>query len=189
MSDTISASTIEQLICGRRTIHDFKPAPVPPVSVIHEAIATARWAPNHRLTEPWHFYLLGPESISNVIQLNTDIAVKKYGEKDAHKKQERWSRIPGWLVLTCDRSGDPVRSQEDYAACCCAAQNLMLYLWHHGIGVKWTTGDVIRDQRFYDLLWIDPEAESVVGMYWYGYPEEIPVTERKPPHQLIIELP
>ena len=189
MSDTISTRTIEQIISGRRTIHDFKPAPVPPVAVIHEAITAARWAPNHRLTEPWHFYLLGPESIHGVIQLNTDIAVKKYGDKDAQKKQERWSRIPGWMVLTCDRSGDPVRAQEDYAACCCAAQNLMLYLWHHGIGVKWTTGDVTCDPRYYDLLWIDPEVETVVGMFWYGYPEEIPVTERKPLQQLIIELP
>jgi len=189
MSDSISTSTIEQLITGRRTIHDFKSAPVPPVDIIHRAIEAARWAPNHHLTEPWHFYLPGPETIRSIIQLNTAIAIGKYGEKDAHKKQQRWAAIPGWLVLTCDRSADPVREREDYAACCCAAQNLMLYLWRLGIGMKWTTGDVVRDRRFYDLLWIAHEAETVVGMFWYGYPEEIPVTERKPLQQIIIELP
>jgi nitroreductase len=26
-----------------------------------QAIELARWAPNHHLTEPWHFYLLGDE--------------------------------------------------------------------------------------------------------------------------------
>lgn len=189
MPDIAPNNTIAQLIAGRRTVHEFKPAPVPSLAVMHEAIAAARWAPNHHLTEPWHFYLLGPESIRGVVQLNTDIAVKKYGEKDALKKQQRWSRIPGWMVLTCDRSHDPVRAQEDYAACCCAAQNLMLYLWHQGIGVKWTTGDIICDRRFHDLLWIDPQAEAVVGMFWYGYPEEIPVTERKSPEQVIVQLP
>jgi len=189
MSEITPISTIEQLITGRRTIHDFKPEPVPPAALIHNAIAAARWAPNHRLTEPWHFYLPGPETIRSIIQLNTDIAIGKYGEKDALKKQQRWAAIPGWLVLTCDRSADPVREREDYAACCCAAQNLMLYLWRQGVGMKWNTGDVVRDRRFYDLLWIAHEAESVVGMFWYGYPEVIPVTERKPLQQIIIELP
>ena len=189
MSDSASTNVIEDLITGRRTIHNFKSAPVPAPDIIRQAIAAARWAPNHRLTEPWHFYLLGPETIQSVIQLNTDIGIQKYGATDALKKQQRWAAIPGWLVLTCDRSGDRVREQENYAACCCTAQNLMLYLWQQGIGMKWNTGDVICDRRFYDLLWVDPEAESVVGMFWYGYPEEIPVTERKPLQQIIIELP
>ena len=26
-----------------------------------DAIELARWAPNHHLTEPWHFYLFGDE--------------------------------------------------------------------------------------------------------------------------------
>ena len=114
---TSPTSTIEQLITGRRTIYEFKPAPAPPADILRKAIDAARWAPNHRLTEPWHFYLLGPESIRAVIQLNTDIGIKKHGEKEALEKQQRWSAIPGWLVLTCDRSDDPVRAQEDYAAC------------------------------------------------------------------------
>ena len=189
MSDTIPTSTIEQIISGRRTIYAFKPSPVPPTDIILQGIEVARWAPNHRLTEPWHFYLLGPETIHSVIQLNTDIGTKKHGAEEALKKQERWSAMPGWLVLTTDRSSDPVRVQEDYAACCCAAQNLMLFLWELGVGVKWTTGNIIREPGFYDLLWIDPEAESVVGIFWYGYPEVIPVTERKPLQQIIIELP
>ena len=189
MPDITPHNTIAQLITGRRTIYEFKPAPVPSPAVMREAIAAARWAPNHRLTEPWHFYLLGPESIQGVIQLNTGLVVKKYGEKDGLEKQRRWARIPGWMVLTCDHSGDSVRDREDYAACCCAAQNLMLYLWHQGIGVKWNTGAVILDPGIYDLLWIDPAVETVVGIFWYGYPEEIPVTERKPVEQIIIELP
>ena len=189
MPDSIPDNTIEKLITGRRTIHAFKAAPVPPRDVIHKAIEAARWAPNHHLTEPWHFYVLGPETIRAVIELKTDLAINKYGAGDALKKQRRWSNIPGWLVLTGDRSADPVRAHEDYAACCCAAQNLMLYLWQRGIGMKWNTGKIIREQRFYDLLWIDPEVESVVGIFWYGYPEEIPVTERKPAQQITITLP
>ena len=55
--------------------------------------------------------------------------------------------------------------------------------------MKWSTGPVIHDERFYDLLWIDASAEKVVGLFWYGYPEIVPVTARKPVDQLLVELP
>ena len=70
--------------------------------------------------------------------------------------------MPGWLVVTCELSDDALRRREDYAACCCGVQNFMLYLWRHGIGVKWTSGPVIRDPVFYDLIWVDPACEEVV---------------------------
>jgi len=65
----------------------------------------------------------------------------------------------------------------------------MLALWNEEIGVKWSTGDVIRDKRFYDLLWINLELETVVGLFWYGYAEEIPNTTRKQFVQITTELP
>ena len=69
--------------------------------------------------------------------------------------------------------------QEDYAACCCAAQNLMLTLWDKGVGVKWTTGAVVRDERFYELLDVDKTVEKIVGLFWYGYPAQNPEQSRR----------
>ena len=180
--------TIAKIIAERRTIHDFKPEPVNR-EIIKQAIDAARWAPNHHLTEPWHFYLLGPETVKGVIDLNTRLVREKHGEEAAKIKQQRWSAMPGWMVVTCDKSADPQQMQEDYAACCCAIQNMMLYLWSESIGVKWSTGAVIRNDQFYDLLWIDPAAESVVGIFWYGYAKEIPVTTRNALEHCLIELP
>jgi nitroreductase len=177
------------LISNRRTVHQFKPGEVPPIEKIEKAIDLARWAPNHHLTEPWHFYIIGPETVSAIIELNAELARNKNGDKAARIKLKRWSQIPGWLVLTCTKSEDPIRAQEDYAACCCAAQNMMLYLWHEGIGVKWTTGDVVKESRFYNLIRVDPHAEIVVGLFWYGYAEEIPNTKRKPIKQILARLP
>jgi nitroreductase len=79
--------------------------------------------------------------------------------------------------------------REDYAACCCAAQNLMLYLWERGIGTKWTTGGITRDARFYELLGIDATRESVVGLIWYGVPKVVPTQERRPAAELVMQLP
>lgn len=180
--------TIADLIISRRTIHDFMSDPVD-IKKIKQAIDAARWAPNHYLTEPWHIYLLGEETKSAVVELNTEITREKSGDEAAVIKKKRWSAIPGWMVITCDKSQDSLRQQEDYAACCCMIQNMLLYLWNENIGVKWSTGAITRNNRFYDLLWIDPAIEVVVGIFWYGYAAEIPVMTRKPIEQTLVQLP
>jgi nitroreductase len=182
------ADRIGELIRQRRTIHEFGPER-PPNALIEAAIDAARWAPNHRLTEPWHFYLLGAETATQIADLNAELIAARGDADGAEKKRRRWRAVPGWLVLTCDRSEDPEREREDYAACCCAAQNLMLYLWSAGVGVKWTTGQVLQDPRFLDLIWVDPVRERAVGMFWYGYAAEVPVTIRKPVESILVHLP
>lgn len=188
MSEEISSLNLIELISERRTIHKFKES-MRPLDKLKEAIDLARWAPNHHQTEPWYFYLLGDETVNAVIELNTDITREEKGDDAANTKERRWRKMPGWFVMTSTKSEDPIRNQEDYAACCCAVQNLLLTLWNEDIGVKWSTGKVIRDKRFYDLLWIDPELETVVGMFWYGYAEETPKMTRKPYIQFTTELP
>ncbi|MEE9160983.1 MAG: nitroreductase family protein [Gammaproteobacteria bacterium] len=54
MPNEISSSKLIELISGRRTIHQFKEG-LRPLEKLLEAIDLARWAPNHHLTEPWHF--------------------------------------------------------------------------------------------------------------------------------------
>jgi nitroreductase len=175
------------LLSSRRTIHLFQPE-VPPRETVVQALDLARWAPNHRLTEPWRFYLIGRETATAIAHLNAEIVAETRGEQAGTAKLERWLAVPGWMAVTCVRSDDPVRAREDYAACCCAVQNAMLYLWSEGIGVKWTTGDVTRDDRFFELLGVDPEAEALVGLFWYGYPAEIPVTRRRPLAEVLSAL-
>lgn len=157
------------------------PSPV----LIEQAVALARWAPNHRVTQPWRFYHLGEQAKHAVIELNAGLIAAKKSEAAADFKRQRWQAIPGWLVVTCIRSDDTLKAQEDYAACCCAVHNLTLYLWSHNIGCKWTTGAVTRDSGFYQQLEINPDAETVVGLIWYGYPDENPSTKRKPVEDIL----
>lgn len=181
-------SGIKDIIRARRTVHAFRPEPVPAARV-RGAVDLARWAPNHHLSEPWRFYLLGRETAAAIAHLNAERVAADKGEAAAQAKLERWLAVPGWLLVTCEVCADPVRAREDYAACCCAIQNLQLALWQDGIGVKWTTGEVTRDPRFYDLAWVDRELEQVVGLLWYGYPAEVPSTARKPVEEILVELP
>ena len=45
-------SDLTEVIRARRTIGSFR-AEVPPSELIESALELARWAPNHKKTEPW----------------------------------------------------------------------------------------------------------------------------------------
>ena len=181
--------TVTGLIRSRRTIHQFKSEPVPDEATIRAAMEQAIWAPNHHLTQPWRFYLLGAESKERICLLNAQLVNETQGERAAQVKLRRWREVPGWLVLTCRKSDDAVTMRENYASCCCVAQNLMLILWDGGVGVKWTTGAVTRTRTFHDIIGVDCEQEEVVGLFWYGFPAEVPAAERLAPEQVITALP
>lgn len=178
---------LAELIRSRRSINLFQPEPVG-TAILLEAIELARWAPNHRLTQPWRFYLLGPETADAAARCAADFEAETKGARVGAARLQRLKAIPGNFVVTSRRSDDELLDREDYAACCCAVQNLMLYLWRCGVGVKWTTGAITREQRFYDVLGIDSAAERIVGFFWYGRPQVVPQQARRDVAEIVVEL-
>jgi nitroreductase len=75
--------------------------------------------------------------------------------------------------------------REDYAAVCCAIQNLTLYLSEAGVACKWTTGLITRDQRLFDIMTIDADREFVVGLFWFGYPKTLPTQTRREVEEIL----
>mmetsp|Transcript_4 Transcript_4/g.11 ORF Transcript_4/g.11 Transcript_4/m.11 type:complete len:259 (-) Transcript_4:186-962(-) len=191
-ADPVSTATdFQSLIRTRRTINDFEPT-LPPGwdDALTRAITAATYAPNHKRTEPWRFHLLGPEAVRRVCELNAELVTEKKGEAAGEKKLERWLKMPGWLVVTCVRDGDEGGAtssmdgnpaglaRENYAAVCCAVQNLCLSLHAEGIGTKWTTGPVNFDPRFGEAAGL-PENEFVVGTMWFGKAGKTPEAPKK----------
>lgn len=116
---------VQNNILNRRTINDFSPTlPTHWEKTLTNAIQAAIYAPNHKRTEPWRFYLLGPTAIEKICTLNAELVTAKKGEAAGEKKLKRWMEIPGWLVVTCVKSTDeddgmetPTSvAREDYAA-------------------------------------------------------------------------
>lgn len=176
-----------QLIAGRRTIHDFTPQE-PPRETVLAALESARWAPNHHHTQPWRFYLLGPQVAARIAGLNAELVRAKSGEAAAASKHARWLAMPGRLVVTCQRGESPDGEREDYAACCCAIQNFSLSLWASGLGSKWSTGKVTRDPRFMTEIGADAAREFTVGLIWFGYPHVVPAQTRRPLAEVLREI-
>lgn len=187
MSESNNLRSLAERIRGRRTIALFLQTPVDR-QIILDGIEAARWAPNHHLTEPWHFYLLGEKAMKANVELIRQITAENDDAAKGDFKAKAAEAIPGWLVLTCKKNDDEILQREDYASCCCAMQNLMLYLSEAGVGSKWATSALAEDKRFYDLLGIDQEQELVVGILRYGFPKITPTQSRKEVSDIITEL-
>lgn len=182
-----SLQHLAERIRARRTVKLFLQQPVSR-QLILEAIEVARWAPNHHLTEPWHFYLLGDEAIRQSVELTRVVVTERKGAEIGAFKAKDAATRPGWLVVTCKRSADELMQQEDYASVCCAIQNLSLYLSEAGLASKWSTGPITRDARFYELLGIDLDFEMIVGLIWYGYPKITPTQQRSAVEEIVTEI-
>lgn len=176
-----------RLVRERRTVALFK-SEAPPRELLVQALDAARWAPNHHVTEPWRFYLLGAEAARATIAVAEELTLAKRGAGAAKKRRTLLEAVPRWLAVTCRRSDDPFREREDYGACCCAIQNFMLCLWESGVACKWSTGAVTRDKRFHEILGADPQEEMVVGLFLMGYPRIVPEQKRRPVGEVLTEL-
>ena len=177
-----------EVLQGRRTISLFLQTPVPD-ELVRDALEAATWAPNHHVTEPWRVILPGEQTVQKILDLCRLITAEKKGDELALHKRESWAEKPGWLVVTCERNEDALRQQEDYAACCAAVQNFMLFLWKAGVGSKWTTGAITRDSRFFDILDVDESQAFVVGLIWFGYPKLTPGQSRRKLSEVLRRLP
>lgn len=148
----------------RRSVKQYQPDVVVPEATLKRAFAAAVLAPNHFLTQPWRFYLLGQETREKLISLNT-------------KKADEFRAVPGWLVATIateyDANGQisTKKGLEDHAATACALQNFMLALAAEGYGSKWMTGALgMPPEAILTAINADPSAERFMGVIWHGAP-------------------
>ncbi|HCK12027.1 MAG: nitroreductase [Gemmatimonadetes bacterium] len=175
-----------EAIKSRRSIFSFKPDPVPN-EVIERIFSYGRWAQNHHLTEPWRFVVIGPDTKELLAKRYAKIQrAKAAPNADDNAKQaiaeagyKKFHLKPTIVAVSCLQDGDDTKNREDYAAVCCAMQNVALAGWAEGVGMQWTTGPVTLEEETYELLGIDKENEYIVGFMYTGYPEEIREGSRK----------
>lgn len=174
-----------------RSTADAFAAEAPPRELVQRLIDTAVWAPNHHLTEPWRFVVLaGAErelfggQLAEWLERGGNGATPD--ERDLRSARESLLRSPVALVLAqiASEDGSATRELEDYAACCCVAQNLMLAAHAERLSSKWTTGRLSQYARARELLGLAPR-DRIVGYFHLGYPapeEEPKERQRSAPH-------
>jgi len=170
---------MNEIITQRRTIHQYTDKLVDE-KLINEVLQTSLWAPNHKLTNPTRFHLVEKDTRMKLVDLNLKLRSEKGQEIDVElvkKVKDKYLTPSHLLIISQHLSQDLVEVKEDYATIACVVHNISLLLWPHGIGSKWSTGDILNRPELYQILDINPENDRVEGFIWIGYPSKI-----KPPH-------
>lgn len=169
---------VRHAITTRRSVKAFKLEPVPR-EVIADLIECAVWAPNHRLTQPWCFYVLDGDSRHKLGDVAANITREKIvsaggseeiAERKAAEAAATWARVPALLFVTSQRDANPEIDLENYGATCCAVQNLMLAAYSLGLGTSWSSGAVAASEGVRALAGAGKD-ERLVGLIRLGYPD------------------
>jgi nitroreductase len=176
---SVQFATVEAVITGRRSVKQFLAQPVPH-SIIARLIELAVWAPNHRLTEPWRFYVLDGASRMRLGESAREITRAKLGtvtgsdpavvERKAAEAAAAWASVPALVYVTALTDPRPDVDLENYGAVCCAVQNLMLAAHAAGLGTSWSSGAVAAAEDLRTLVGASAN-ERMVGLIRVGYPD------------------
>jgi nitroreductase len=158
---------VETAIRTRRTHKAYASEPVDH-DTLDELLDLARWAPNHNLTNPWRFRVLGPRSLERL---------KEAAGPEAASKLDR---APTLVVCSCALSGDEVQDEEDLHATAVAAYIVLVAAHGRGLGGYWRTPEVLRTVEGREAVGLEPN-ERFVALIHLGRPvQEKPAPEREP---------
>jgi nitroreductase len=167
---------LEDAIRTRRTHKAYGAEPVPR-ELLEELFELARWAPNHNLTNPWRFRVLGPDSLA---------ALKQAAGAEGAAKLDR---APTLVVASQVRSDDELQDEEDMCAVAAAISYVLLAAHARGLAGYWRTPAVLRSAEGRAAVGV-PASERVLGLIHLGPPrQDKEPPERLPPGDYVTFLP
>ena len=175
---TYADKKLETLIRTRRTHKAYGPEPVDRETLL-ELFELARWAPNHHLTNPWRFRVLGPQARA---------LLAREAELEQPGSARKLERAPTLIVVGVVPQGDPSQQHDDLLAAAVAAYIVLLGAHARGLAGYWRTLSTLERLRSGPALGI-PAAEQAIGLLHLGYPVQAQrALERAPVEDIALFL-
>ena len=184
---------LHEAIRTRRSIKQYTGRPVAREE-IERLLDAAIHAPNHRLTQPWRFYVLGPEARRAYATVLGARKAKKVEDPVAaqaviDKVANAGAALPAQLAVAVVLSDNPEFREDDYAATMMAVQNILLTARATGLATHLKTGAVMDDPRARAAVGV-PDGERIVAIIELGEPAESPEAKaRKPAGEVTTWVP
>jgi nitroreductase len=146
-------------ILSRRNTRQFENRTVEK-ETIHKLLYAASWAPNHKLTEPWRFVVVTPESKSKFIDtycqgmLSMGLQKDPKAQEDSvflekiEKVRKDFSKVPLFIAAASAKHKDPVLGFENRVTTACALQNMLLAAQELGIYAHWGLVKELRPLKY-----------------------------------------
>ena len=128
-----------------------------------------RWAPNHRNTEPWRIFVLERggakrNEIADLVAQWTYDSIKNPApgrrEDSAEAARQEIHDAPSFIYVYSVPGPTEEVTTENYAATCCAVQNMQLAAYAHGVAVGWSTGKPTKPERLADSTRRRPDVDD-----------------------------
>ena len=167
---------MEEAIRTRRTHKAYGTEPVDRETV-DALLELARWAPNHDLTSPWRFRVVGPQALARLKEAA--------GPEGAAKLD----RAPTLVVASAVQAGDPVRREEDLCAAAAAIYIVLLAAHARGLAGYWRTPATLRTPEGRAAVGLGAN-EIALGLIHLGRPrQDRPAPARAPLDEYVSYLP
>ena len=169
---------------ARRSVRGFTDRTIPR-ETIERLLETVVHAPNHRMTEPWGFLVLGKESKRAYGQVLGGRRARRIEDADAakavlEKTVRRMESVPVMIAVTTRLDENPEIREEDYAAAYMGIQNLLLAATAEGLGTHVKTGAVMDDPALREALGVEDDRR-IIALIELGEPEEVPEAKPRTP--------
>jgi nitroreductase len=179
-------SQINHLIRSRRSVF---PKDYTGEKVSHEVIAqileNARWAPSHKLTEPWRFVVFSGDGLRKLAEFQAG-CYKEVTEKDNTFKEEKYQAlltkpIRSSHIIAVGMKRDEKKSVpevEELGAVFCAIENMYLTSAAYGVGAYLSTGGVTYYEEAKAFFGLNQE-DRLIGFFHVGIPNRTVDSKRK----------
>lgn len=173
---------VSDAIAQRRSIKKFQDRAVTR-DEIEALLDAAVLAPNHKLTQPWRFYVLGPESRRRYGLALGERKARKLPDADAanavrEKTAAEYEAFPALIAVAQVLNESAETREEDYAACMQAIANIMLAAVDRGLGTHMRTGAVLEDPAARSAVGAR-DGERIVAIVSVGVPAETPAPKQR----------
>ena len=173
---------VTDAIAQRRSIKKFQDRPLTREE-LEPLLEAAVLAPNHHLTQPWRFYVLGPQARRAYgVVLGERKARKQENPDTAASLRESVPReheaLPAMIAVATVDSENPETREEDYAAAMMAIQNLALAALEMGLGTHIKTGAVMADPGARAAVGVK-DNERIIAVVNVGEPADVPPPKKR----------
>jgi nitroreductase len=173
--DTLApVAAVAEIAAARRTHKAFGDEPIARETLM-ELLALARFAPNHHLTQPWRFRVLGPESLARLKEAA--------GPSEAAKLD----RAPTLVVVSAALTGELVQDEEDVCATAAATMLVLLAATERGLASYWRTPGILRTAKGREAVGAG-SGERVLGLLHFGSPDREPAPREREPAETYVSF-
>ena len=173
-----------EAIRKRRSIKKFTDREVTRAE-IERLLDAAVLAPNHRMTQPWRFHVLGPEARRAYGHALGDRKARKLEDENAaalvrEKVAGEHAALPCMIVVAMVQDENPEIREEDYASVMMAVQNLSLEAEELGLGTHIKSGAIMEDPAARRAAGV-ADGDRIVAVVNVGEAAEVPTPKDRAP--------